>query len=94
MRTLTILIIFLFSRFVNFKLRKTRVLGGGITIESSMYQGLTGEIAKQKQLRHLTYQDIAKMSGVSLGAVKAFMTGVRRTDRTARAIARALQIEI
>lgn len=58
-----------------------------------MYELFRGEIAKQKKLKKLTNKDIAKMTGLSHGTIDAFMAGIRETERTTNAIAKALEIE-
>jgi hypothetical protein len=60
---------------------------------ATTYELFRGKIAEQKKLRRLTNADIAKMTGIPIGTIKAFMCGVRESDRTAQAIAMALNID-
>ena len=56
------------------------------------HRQLIAEVKKQKYLRELTYEDIAKMAGYSPSSIKAFMAGVRQSQKLAEAIAKALNI--
>lgn len=58
-----------------------------------MYELFRAEVAKQKKLKRLTDADVARMSGLTIASVRAFMCGARESDRTANAIALALGIE-
>lgn len=58
-----------------------------------IYELFRGEVAKQKKLRKLTNKDIAKLTGLSHATIDAFMAGARESERTATAIANALEIE-
>lgn len=59
-----------------------------------IYELFKGEVAKQKKLRKLTNKDLAKMTGLSHATIDAFMAGFRDSERTANAIAKALEIEL
>jgi transcriptional regulator with XRE-family HTH domain len=59
-----------------------------------IYELLRGEIAKQRKMKKLTNEEIGKMAGYKKSSVDAFMSGVRETERLAKAIANALEIEI
>lgn len=59
-----------------------------------MYDLLRGEVAKQKVLRRLTNRDLAKMCGYKESTIAAFLCGARTTDSVARALARALGIDV
>lgn len=65
------------------------ILGGEI-----IYELFRGKVAEQKKLRKLNYNELAKMTGCSLASIKAFMCGVRESDRTAKVLAKALNIEL
>ena len=52
------------------------------------------KIAEQKKLRNLTNADIAKMTGYTKSTIDAFMCGVRESEKVAKAIAKALGIEL
>lgn len=58
-----------------------------------MYEALKGEIARVKQLRKLTYSDIARMTGYKSNTIAQFMSGTRESDDLAAAIAKALNIK-
>ena len=58
------------------------------------YELLIGKIAEQKKLRRLTYMDIAKMTGYKPNTINMFMNGYRQSENVARAIARALNVEM
>lgn len=58
-----------------------------------MYENLKGEIAKQKQMRKLTYYDISEMTGYRPNTIAQFMLGRRESKALATAIADALQIK-
>lgn len=57
------------------------------------FEILRGEIAKIKQLRHMSCRDIAEAAGLTESTVRAFMCGARGTERTATAISKALGIQ-
>lgn len=59
-----------------------------------MYDKLKGEIARVKQMRKLTYDDISKITGYSSSAIAAFMCGTRETEAIATAIAKGLGIKL
>lgn len=59
-----------------------------------MYQLLRAEIKKQMFLRGLTYQDLAEQIGIKRSTISAFMCGVRSSESTAKALAKALDIEL
>lgn len=59
-----------------------------------MYEVFRGEVAKEKKIRKLTNSDLAEMTGIKESSLKAFMCGARDSERTARAIAKALDIEL
>lgn len=79
-----------FLCFVNRNLRTLRVLEGVIKI----YELFRGKVAEQKKLRKLTDKKLAEMSGCSFAAVRAFMCGARQSDNTAKALAKALGIDL
>lgn len=58
-----------------------------------MYELFRGKVAEQKKIRHLTYMDIAKMTGYTEPTIRAFMCGARENEKIATAIANALGIE-
>ena len=59
-----------------------------------MYEGLKAEVAKIRWEQKLTNQDIAKKIGVSKSTVAAFMCGARESDTTAKALAKAFNLEL
>lgn len=58
-----------------------------------MYERLKGEIARQKQMRNLTYDAIGKMIGYSANTIAMFMSGARESKALAEALAKGLNIE-
>ena len=65
-----------------------------------IYELFRAEIDKQKSIqrradgRKLTNADIAKKTGFSVSTIHAFMGGGRASEQTAKAIAKALNIEM
>ena len=59
-----------------------------------MYEVFRGEVAKVKQIRHLTNRDIAQMCGVAENTVAAFMCGARVSEQMAVKLSKALGIEL
>ena len=59
-----------------------------------MYEIFRGEVAKVVKIRRLSYQEIADMTGFKLSTIRAFMCGVRNSDQVARAIGKALGIDV
>lgn len=59
-----------------------------------MYEGLKAEVAKIRWEQKLTNQDIANKIGLSKSTVAAFMCGARDSDTTARALAKAFNLEL
>lgn len=59
-----------------------------------LYEGLKAEVAKIRWERKLTNRDIARMIGVSKSTVAAFMCGARESDTTAKALAKAFNLEL
>lgn len=53
-----------------------------------------GKISEQKKVRHLTNADLAKMTGYKRSTIEAFMCGARDSDAVAKALAKALNIEL
>lgn len=51
-----------------------------------MYETLKGEVAKYKQLKHLTYSDIGKMTGYRANTIAQFMSGARESSAVAAAL--------
>lgn len=70
----------------------------------NIYELFRGEVAKQIKIINqqraqqnqpeFTYNELAQKSGLTRSTVCAFMCGVRNSDRTAQAIAMAMNIEI
>jgi transcriptional regulator with XRE-family HTH domain len=75
--------------FVNYFLQKTFKKQG----VRHIYELLRAEIAKQKKLQKKTSAQLADMAGLTKATVEAFMCGVRGTEKTADALAKALGIE-
>lgn len=59
-----------------------------------MYEIFRGEVAKVKQIRHLTNEDLGKMCGVAANTIAAFMCGSRVSDQLAQKLSKALNIEL
>lgn len=59
-----------------------------------IYEILKGKIAEQKKIRRITDADLARMTGISVSSIRAFQCGARDSEKTAKAIAKALEIEI
>lgn len=58
------------------------------------YEIFKGKVAEQKQVRKLNYEQIGKMAGYSKNAIAQFMCGKKESERVAKAIAQALDIEM
>lgn len=58
-----------------------------------MYEELKGEIARIKQMRHLTYEDLARMTGYKTNTISKFMSGDRESEAVADALAHALNLD-
>ena len=59
-----------------------------------MYEIFRGEVAKVVKIRRLSYQKIADMTGFKVSTIRAFMCGARNSDQVAKAISKALEIEL
>lgn len=59
-----------------------------------MYDVLKGEVAREKQIRHLTYADLGAMTGYRANTIAQFMAGSRESAAVAEALSRALKIEL
>lgn len=59
-----------------------------------MYEIFRGEVAKVKQIQHLTNKDLGKMCGVTENTIAAFMCGARVSEQLARKLSMALGIEL
>ena len=59
-----------------------------------MYEIFRGEVAKVKQMKHLTNKDLGKMCGVTENTIAAFMCGVRVSERLAKKLAEVLELEL
>jgi transcriptional regulator with XRE-family HTH domain len=59
-----------------------------------LYEVFRGEVVKVCKIRHLSYQNVADMANLKKCTVAAFMCGARDSDATAKAIAKALDIEL
>jgi len=49
---------------------------------------------KQKRIKQLTNADLGHLTGFSRSTIDAFMAGARESENVARAIAKALKIEM
>lgn len=58
-----------------------------------MYESLKGEVARIKQIRKLTYEDLAEITGYKPNTIAQFMSGTRETEAVASALARGLDIQ-
>lgn len=56
-----------------------------------MYETLKGEVAKYKQLKHLTYSDLGKMTGYRANTIAQFMSGTRESSAVAAALEALVQ---
>lgn len=56
-----------------------------------MYETLKGEVAKYKQLKHLTYSDLGKMTGYRANTIAQFMSGARESSAVAAALEALVQ---
>lgn len=59
-----------------------------------MYETLKGEVARVKQIRGLTYEDIGEMTGYKANTIAMFMSGVRESRAVAEALAEKLKIKL
>lgn len=65
-----------------------------------IFELFRAEIDKQKSIQRradgkkLTNADIAKLTGIKTSTIHAFMSGDRTSEKTAKAIAKALRIEM
>jgi cyanate lyase len=59
-----------------------------------LYEIFRGEVAKVVKIRRLSYQEIADMTGFKRSTICAFMCGARNSDQVARAIGKALGIDV
>lgn len=57
-----------------------------------IYELFVGKIAEQKKLQRLTNADLATKTGLTKSTIAAFMHGSRRSERTAKALSKALKI--
>ena len=51
-----------------------------------MYEVLKGNVAKFKQMQHLTYDDLGRMTGYRGNTIAMFMAGVRESSAVAAAL--------
>lgn len=58
-----------------------------------MYEELKGEIARIKQMKHYTYEDLARMTGYKANTIAQFMAGSRESGAVADALAHALELD-
>lgn len=58
-----------------------------------MYEVLKGNVAKYKQMKHLTYEDLGEMTGYRGNTIAMFMAGVRESSAVAAALERVLKGE-
>lgn len=59
-----------------------------------MYDELKGEVARVKQIRGLTYDDIGRLTGYKANTIAMFMSGVRESRAVAEALAEKLKIKL
>ncbi len=59
-----------------------------------MYEVFRGEVAKVKQMRKLTNEELGKMIGVTGNTIAAFMCGARVSENVAQKLSKALKIEL
>lgn len=59
-----------------------------------MYEVFRGEVAKVKQMKHLTNKDLGNMIGVKENTIAAFMCGSRVTENVAQKLSKVLEIEL
>lgn len=58
-----------------------------------MYEVLKGNVAKFKQMKHLTYEDLGRLTGYRGNTIAMFMAGVRESSAVAAALERVLKGE-
>ena len=59
-----------------------------------MYEVFKAKVAKVRWEQKLTNQAIANKAGLTKSTVAAFMCGARESERTAKAISKALDIDL
>lgn len=76
--------------YASFWDRSREIIKGG----EKLYEIFRGEVAKVRKIEKLSNQDIADRAGLKKCTVAAFMCGARDSEATAKAIAKALKIEL
>jgi len=61
---------------------------------NAIYEIFRGEVARQKKIRKLNDKDLSEMTGYTVSTIRAFSCGVRSSELVAKALARALDIEL